>query len=336
MKPLERIAYGAGQLARTAWFTGQSLAAAVVVPVPPNPRRGPSLPVPSTAAILGDLRQLYRQDWANIQAGHYPLPWDLKPNVRQAARRSRQFFADLPRVQIHRRSRDGQDVPDTDEALPRYFRQAFHYQTDGYLSAHSAELYDAQVETLFVGGADAMRRQALPPLVEHLSQRPTARVADIACGTGRFLRFVRQALPRAELIGVDLSRPYLQRAATHHGAARARLVQANAEALPLAGLDAASCVFLLHELPRAARARVAASLAASLAPGGRLVVVDSIQPGDHPPYDGLLARFADTFHEPYHRDYCADDLVGLFTATGLTHRTTTRAFFAKVMVFDRV
>ena len=34
---------------------------------------------------------------------------------------------------------------------PEYYLQNFHYQTDGWLSAKSARLYDYQVESLFLG-----------------------------------------------------------------------------------------------------------------------------------------------------------------------------------------
>ena len=55
---------------------------------------------------------------------------------------------------------------------PEYFLQHFHWQTDGYLSRKSAELYDYQVEALFAGTTDAMRRVlAAAPLLSYLRQR---------------------------------------------------------------------------------------------------------------------------------------------------------------------
>ena len=49
---------------------------------------------------------------------------------------------------------------------PDYYLQNFHHQTDGYLSDHSAGIYDIQVEILFNGSADAMRRRIIKPLKE--------------------------------------------------------------------------------------------------------------------------------------------------------------------------
>jgi hypothetical protein len=54
------------------------------------------------------------------------------------------------------------------EGYPSYYLQNFHHQTDGYLSDMSANLYDLQVEILFNGSADAMRRRILAPLKEGL------------------------------------------------------------------------------------------------------------------------------------------------------------------------
>ena len=84
-----------------------------------------------------------------------------------------------------------------------------------------------------------------------------------------------------------------------------RFAQANAEALPLAdaSVDAVTCIYLFHELPRRVRATVAAEIARVLRPGGRLVFVDSLQHGEHPPFDGVLEYFPQGFHEPYYADY---------------------------------
>ena len=52
------------------------------------------------------------------------------------------------------------------------------------------------------------------------------------------------------------------------------------------------------------RPRCAASFSSEFArvlkPGGRLVLVDSLQHGDEPDYDGLLELFPQSFHEPYY------------------------------------
>src|SRR5580658_7183348 len=158
---LEWLAYRASQGLRISWYFGQKWLSARLtseMPAPPELKER----MPDRARILADLRALLEQDWRNIEEGHYRLPEDavaLRP--LDALRKAGLFFSDLPRVDKRRRSEAHQEVLQAAPPgrYPRYYLQNFHYQTDGYLSRHSAELYDHQVEVLFGGGADAMRRQ---------------------------------------------------------------------------------------------------------------------------------------------------------------------------------
>ncbi len=67
-------------------------------------------------------------------------------------------------------------------------------------------------------------------------------------------------------------------------------------------------IFVFHELPPKVRRVVFRECARVLKPGGRLVVVDSLQSGDQPDYDGLLDLFPQSYHEPYYRSYLNEDL----------------------------
>jgi ubiquinone/menaquinone biosynthesis C-methylase UbiE len=218
--------------------------------------------------------------------------------------------------------------------------QNFHYQTDGYFSDHSAAVYDFQVEVLFKGGADAMRRQALVPVAAHLRNRPlrAQHLLDVACGTGRFLSFVKHNYPRLPVVGLDLSAAYLRRARQElRRWSWADLALAPAEALPLAdrSFDLVTCVYLFHELPRPVRERAAAEFARVLRPGGRLVLVDSFQRGDEPRFDGLLELFPLAYYEPYFADYVRHDLRALFQGVGLQPIGAERAHMSKIMTFDK-
>ena len=72
-----------------------------------------------------------------------------------------------------------------------------------------------------------------------------------------------------------------------------------------------------------------------LKPGGRLVVVDSLQCGDRPDYEGLLELFPQNYHEPYYASYISEDFSALAADCGLTHIRDVNAFVSKVMVFDK-
>ena len=143
---------------------------------------------------------------------------------------------------------------------PDYYLQNFHFQSGGWLTEDSADRYDTQVEVLFKGTANAMRRMALPELHEVFRGRDqrTLRLADIGCGTGRFLDFVKQAWPRLPVTGIDLSDAYIKHARHHlRRWSRVTTLVAKAESLPLADAsqDAVTSIFMMHELPRRSAAR---------------------------------------------------------------------------------
>src|SRR6516225_8253404 len=80
-----------------------------------------------------------------------------------------------------------------------------------------------------------MRRQALPLLHELFVGRDQRqlRLLDIGCGTGRFLDFVKQAWPRLQIIGLDMSDAYVRHARRHlRRWSRTRFVVGKAEAIP--------------------------------------------------------------------------------------------------------
>jgi ubiquinone/menaquinone biosynthesis C-methylase UbiE len=343
MRPWQRLAYDLGQGARVAWFLGHSLIAERLAPPITEPIEIEGK-LPTRAQMLGDLVRLMRRDRANIAAGHYRVPGDLIADPRAAWRQSRRFLADLGAIDRRRRARRHNDWSDASRSegrrYPEYFLQNFHYQTDGYLSECSAELYDFQVEVLFNGAADAMRRQALVAIAEYLRGRRIAQapLLDVACGTGRFLSLVKQNWPRLPVTGLDLSAPYLRKARQNlQPWSWVELIEGPAERLPFAdgSFALASCIFLFHELPREVRAAVAAEMARMLRPGGRLVFVDSFQPGDRPGFEGLLELFPRAYHEPYFADYVRQDLAALFAEVGLVPVGTERAYMSKVMVLDK-
>jgi ubiquinone/menaquinone biosynthesis C-methylase UbiE len=333
---LERLYYTATQSGRVAWYLAQyALSARLASPLPRRAERY-SVPLPSLGTLLADLRRTFADEWRDLAAGAYRAPYDALRPPHEVVGESLAFFGDFFAVDRRRRQGSAQEAVALAHGEPRYYTQNFHFQTDGYLSRRSARLYDVQVETLFLGGGDLMRRRALPILAE-LGQRP-ARLLDIGCGTGRLLGFVADSFPAIERIGLDLSRAYLDEAGRQlRRWPGTRLVEANAEKIPLdaSEVDVVTAVFLFHELPHAARRRVLGEVARVLKPGGLFVLIDSLQKGDYPAYDGLLEFFPHAFHEPYFADYVTDDLAGLGAGAGLGLESSTRAFLAKVALFRK-
>ena len=344
-----RVAYGATQLPRVAWYVGHNAlmrrlaeAARRRTGESTRPRPHTDAPVPARNRLYADMATLFRQDLANVEAGIYPLPADHDGSLAMLLNRSRLFFEDLP--EIHRRRESGEHrqvlSEETRGKRPSYYLQNFHFQSGGWMTRDSAQRYDTQVEVLLHGTANATRRQVLPPLHEVFAGRDQRRLRllDVGCGTGRALDFLKQAWPRLPSLGVDMSEAYIAEAKRHlRRWCWINLVVAKAEAVPLADAsqDAVTASFVLHELPPKVRRLVFRELARVLKGGGRLVVLDSLQIGDEPDYDGMLDLFPQNYHEPYYASYIEEDFGAMAKACGLTHIRDVKAFVSKVMVFDK-
>jgi ubiquinone/menaquinone biosynthesis C-methylase UbiE len=304
-----------------------------------TPRYRPVRPVPSLQELLAEQAQLLMSDALNVRDGIYPAMDDDAASPLWHVARVRRMFADVPLAYARRAGKDATTARAEPAAagVPPYYAQDFHFQTGGYLTEGSAQLYDVQVETLFMGAAGPMRRTALAPIAEFMRGRDQrlATLLDVACGTGRFLRQVRLAYPAIDLKGLDLSRPYLDEARRQLGGLRgAELIEAAAEKMPLddGSVDIATSMFLFHELPPDVRRQVTAEIARVLRPDGLFVFLDSLQMGDRPGWDGLIEAFPERFHEPYYRHYAIDDLDALFSAAGLEPELTSMPFLSKLMV----
>jgi ubiquinone/menaquinone biosynthesis C-methylase UbiE len=343
-----RIAYGARQLPRVAWYIGHGmvmrrLSQSVRERSGQAPRPQARVGVPDRRRLYADMAVLFQRDLANVEAGIYPLPADHDGTLPVLLARSRIFFEDLPDIH-HRRERRAVRQVLTEETRgkrPNYYLQNFHYQSGGWLTPESAQRYDTQVEVLFNGSANATRRQALMPLHEVFAGRDQRRLKliDVGCGTGRFLDSLKQAWPRLPAIGVDLSEAYLAEAKRHLKRwCWINLLVGNGEALPVktASQDAVTTFFMLHELPPKVRRIVFGEFARVLKRHGRLVVVDSLQIGDEPDYDGMLELFPRSYHEPYYSSYLKEDFHGIAARCGLRHVRDVNAFVSKVMVFDKL
>ncbi len=342
-----RAAYGAAQGLRVLWYTGHYAAGRRLMGPLTEPGEAPY------AEEFGPLdrkrlktafHELFKTDWRNIESGVYKLPRDLRrpPSLAKLWRQSRDYLRDAEKVARRKHQRGHSEVmtPGLKDKYPRYYLQNFHYQTDGWMTAGSAERYDMQVETLFTGAASVMRRQALPPIGKALQGKDagTARLLDLGCGAGLFLADVKDNWPMLNVTALDLSPAYIGKARTNLGRWKdVDYVEANAEAtgLAAASYDIISTIYLFHELPPAVRATVANEVARLLKPGGTLVHVDTIQYGDEPGFDILLENFPRGFHEPYYDSYCRTDLAGLFGDAGLEKSGETLAFFSKVSVFEK-
>lgn len=337
---IDAAAHVAASVAKAAWWTAAGRATRALV----RPTKGeqakaftPTTPPVSSERLREAYLSAFRKDARDVAAGLYPA-MDTEVDAMEVFRRAADVLTDAKAVDQRRRKAQGTEVRDVvnSTAYPSYYRQNFHYQTGGWFTEDSARRYEAQVEALFSGAAGAMRRRALSLLAREWRGRDHRglKVADIACGSGGFLRDLQAAFPRARLFGLDLSPTY---AAQAHARSTLPVVQANAERLPFAdaSLDAVTCIYLFHELPPRVRPVVAREIARVLKPGGALAFADSVQPRDEPDLARLLEAFPAFFHEPFYGSYADTDLAALFTKTGLTPASEDKAFLTKALLFTK-
>jgi len=297
---------------------------------------------------------LLEADWKDAEAGVYPTSLLFDNPWADFFRFYPVIWLDLPAMwdRVEKEDVYAFDKDIDTSIFPRYYLRNFHYQTNGYLSDLSANLYDTQVEILFGGTADAMRRRILAPLKQALQVRqPVAagvsegvdqpveplKVLDVACGTARTLRMVREVFPEVSLFGIDLSPAYLRKAnqlLTETPGVLPQLVQGKAEDMPYRDnyFDALTCVFLFHELPGPVRQQVIDDAYRVTKPGGTFIICDSIQMIDTPELEPMMTNFPALFHEPYYRDYTYDNLSDRLASAGFTDIETEVHFVSKYWV----
>ena len=218
---------------------------------------------------------------------------------------------------------------------PSYFTRNFHWQSDGYFSYRSAQIYDLGVELLFLGTADIMRRQIIPPITEFLKDKDVKemKMLDIACGTSRVINQLHQVHPQLSITGLDISPYYIEYAKNNIKAENIDFIIANAEKLPFAdqSLDIVSCVYLFHELPRSIRKKVLLEMNRVLKKGGLLVIEDSIQLNESKDIANVIYRFAKEFHEPYYKDYVQNPIEDMIEDSDFKIISSESHYVAKVV-----
>eukprot|EP00898_Chlorokybus_atmophyticus_P004509 jgi/Chlat1/5059/Chrsp33S05061 len=282
--------------------------------------------------------QLFKQDYANIKAGYYKLPWDMNLRHRQlnplfVVRNIARLVSSAVGANRIMQSKKRKDLWIDSNLYPDYYLHNFHFQPDGWFSSDSAAAYEYQTELVFAGMQDSMQRHTLIPVTNYIKEERMVpgkmKLLDVACGTGRFLTFARDNYPDMLVTALDLSAYYLEKArdnmkywasfTNNEDRGKSDYVQAPAEKLPFPdnSYDVITNIYLFHEIPAEAHRAAVKEMFRVVKPGGLVVITDALQEGDRVHMLKMAnAWFADNFNEPHHLNYTQTDLGKLFKEAG--------------------
>jgi ubiquinone/menaquinone biosynthesis C-methylase UbiE len=338
---VENSAYGFSVL-RSLNYTGQFLLLPIIEKIASGTDKSQpeQFPLKIKEAYL-EILEVLKSDSKNIALGLYPIEV-LKPqrptdHVRSLVNVLKDGF----KIAKRRKEKKAHDFSSEETEklgdIPDYARRNFHFQTGGYASTESAELYEHQVEMLFSGSADAMRRLIIAPLKQATgwSDGEGLKFLEVGAGTGRLTKFMKLAFPKARIVATDMSDAYLK-------ISRERLknfekidfMQCWGEDLPFPdqSFDFVYSCFLYHELPREIRRKVIQQSCRVLKPDGLFGLVDSIQKGDEPKLNWALDLFPQDFHEPFYKNYQNHPLEAELKQLGLELVDNQRGFLSKAIL----
>ena len=346
MSEIGKSLYGLQKIGASLGYASQFLLANVLLGRRPPKELENRLPGPEI--VWAEIKELFANEYEEFSKRGLKLPdpeWgDYVRKVNQIA----QSLIDIPKVKKRQAEKNVQDVPmeGLRSDLPNYYTQNFHFQSDGWFSDKSADIYDHQVEVLFAGCGQSMRRSVLPILDDEMSlakiQGKTIedmKFLDVACGTASLAKEFKHNWPNASLTLLDASAPYLKKArSVLSDYPRCDFVEALAEEMPFKddSFDSSYCIFLFHELPERIRYKVAHEIYRVTKTGGCFVFADSIQKDDKPYLNASLELFPVNYHEPYYLQYIESDLRQYFPENLWKIETYRTAFYTKAVAFRKL
>lgn len=284
--------------------------------------------------------ELLKKDLANVEKGFYSKELLFQIPFDSYLKNLPDLFSEVISMYLRQKNNKWNELPENidKKAYPNYFLRNFHWQTDGYFSKKSAERYELGVEFLFVGIADVMRRQVIPPISKFIKNKKDIKLIDIACGNGSSFKQILKTYPEINITGLDLSEAYINFAKEKYkNLKNINLVTENAEntSFDNNSFDIVTSTYLFHELPYQVRKKVISEMKRIVKNDGIIVIQDSIQLSDSPDLEVTLNRFAKEFHEPFYKNYIENDLATIFEEEGLKLVNTDISYASKTLVFKK-
>jgi ubiquinone/menaquinone biosynthesis C-methylase UbiE len=291
--------------------------------------------------LMREVLELLKQDAKNIVDGVYPAEVLEPESLLGHLKRLPSIVVDSIRAKWAKKKNKTkefkEDNPYLEDKLPEYFKRNFHFQNEGYLSEKSAELYDHQVEILFSGTANAMRRGLITTLKKQMNFKSTSplKILELASGRGSATKFLRLAFPQAHITVTDLSRPYLKQARYHlAGDDNMDFLTADASDLPFKDgeFDIVCSTFLFHEIPLNTREEVLKECLRLTRDTGVVAHLDSLQYDDKKEFNLFLDNFPREYHEPFYKNYCKNPVEELMKKNGYLRTHTDFYLLSKCVL----
>lgn len=254
--------------------------------------------------------KLHQEDARNIADGFYPVEVIKPKNATKHLLNFPRLLIDSLKISRRRKLNIKYDLGASAENAPDYLKRNYHFQTDGYFSEHSANLYEHQVEILFSGTAAPMRRMLIKLIKEKLPHNRPLKILEIGAGVGSATLDFTKAFDFDSYTVTDISAPYLNVASRRFNNPKLSFVEAAGESLPFPDeeFDLVFSVFLFHELPKSIREKVLSESYRVLKKDGIVGICDSLQKDDVPKMNRVLENFPVDYHEPYYKSYTLWDV----------------------------
>ncbi|MCH2534040.1 MAG: class I SAM-dependent methyltransferase [Bdellovibrionales bacterium] len=278
---------------------------------------------------------LIEQDIVNVRQGLYPRELLYPEKPQKHICRYKELLIDALKATLRQKNKKHKEFSEHTEPLlkdmPEYYKRNFHYQTDGYLSSKSAELYSHQTEILFKGTIALMRRVLMAELIRHIQARKTpVRILEIGGGAGEATEILLKSCPNIEVVFVEPSKPYME-------FAKNKLSEFNnieyvndffENYQSRKKFDVVFSSFLFHELPLEVRRTVFSKSSKLLKKNAISFHIDSLQLNDNQEFNWALIQFPKDFHEPFYANYIKTPLEELIS-NDLSFNSNQQAFLSK-------
>lgn len=259
------------------------------------------------------------------QSSIYPFfAWLERGLQKQLWRATSEVVSESPttlEIDLGDSESDGTLELDGETELPKWYAECdFHLQPGGvWPSLANGEVYKLGAQVVMLGANDQAQFHRLFTDTA-IPDRDYRRIVDLGCGFAKSTFPLKQRLPHAEVIGIDLAEPLLKMAwaqARRDGiVVRLRQADCRSTGLDGASADLVTATMLIHELPLYAVEEMLAEVARLLRPGGLLRVLDFHPTGD-PLRDLAMMEHSERNNEPFLADLFKADVIKLCGKAGL-------------------